>query len=110
MKVLLDECVDWRLLRDLTAHEAKTVRQLGWEHVKNGALLKLAATEFDAFVTVDGNLPYQQNAATFEIAVIVLRGRTTRLPDLRTLCPRVLITLETIQRSELRILSWRDPA
>lgn len=87
MKVLLDECVDWRLLRDLTAHDAKTVRQLGWEHVKNGALLKLAAAQFDVFVTVDGNLPYQQNAGIFGIAVVVLRGRTTRLPDLRELLP-----------------------
>lgn len=32
MKVLLDECVDWRLLRDLDGHDVKTVRQVGWEH------------------------------------------------------------------------------
>ena len=44
MKLLIDECVDWRLLRDLGDHDAETVKQLGWEHVKNGALLRLAAT------------------------------------------------------------------
>ncbi len=53
MKVLLDECVDWRLLRDLDGHDVKTVRR--WEHVKNGELLRIAATQFDAFVTVDSN-------------------------------------------------------
>jgi hypothetical protein len=30
MRVLLDECVDWRLSRDIVGHEVKTVRQLGW--------------------------------------------------------------------------------
>lgn len=108
MRILLDECVDWRLLRDLTDHDARTVRQLGWEHVKNGALLRLASTEFDVFVTVDSNLPYQQNASTLDVAVVVLRARTTRLPDLRRLLPALHETLTNIRRGELHILSWRD--
>jgi hypothetical protein len=57
------------------ARETKTVKQLGWEQVRNGALLRLAATQFDVFITVDTNLPYQQNADNLEAAVIVLRGR-----------------------------------
>ena len=36
MKVLLDECVDWRLSRDLQEHEVKTARQMGWATIKNG--------------------------------------------------------------------------
>lgn len=61
MKVLLDECIDWRLLRDFPEHHVRTVKQLGWEHVKNGALLRLVASDFDVFVTVDKDLPHQQN-------------------------------------------------
>jgi hypothetical protein len=30
MKVLLDECVDWRLARELEGHEVKAARQMGW--------------------------------------------------------------------------------
>src|SRR5436305_1816164 len=80
MRVLVDECVDWRLLRDLHPHEAKTVKQLGWEKVDDGSLLARAAADFDVFITVDTKLPYQQNIAAFDISVIILRGRTTRLP------------------------------
>ena len=40
MRLLLDECVDWRLLRDLSQYDVKTVKQFGWEKVKNGALLQ----------------------------------------------------------------------
>jgi predicted nuclease of predicted toxin-antitoxin system len=108
MRILLDECVDWRLLRDLAEHDVRTVKQLGWEKIKNGTLLRLAATEFDVFVTVDSNLPHQQNAASFDIAIVVLRGRTTRLPDLRALLPLLQETLATAHAGELRVLSWRD--
>ena len=30
MKVLLGECVDWRLLRDIHGHEVRTARQMGF--------------------------------------------------------------------------------
>jgi hypothetical protein len=30
MRVLLDECVDWRLSRELVGHEVKTALQMGW--------------------------------------------------------------------------------
>jgi len=108
MKVLLDECVDWRLVRDLTRYEARTVKQLGWSSVKNGALLRLASTEFDVFVTVDGNLPHQQDISAFDLAVVILRGRTTRLSDLRELLPAIHSTLESIREGEIRVVSWRD--
>jgi hypothetical protein len=60
VRVLLDECVDWRLLRDVIGHDVKTARQMGWATIKNGELLALAAQQFDAFVTVDRNLSFQQ--------------------------------------------------
>lgn len=61
MKLLLDECIDRRLARELTAHEVKTVPQMGWAGTKNGQLLALAEAEFDVFITVDRNLSCQQN-------------------------------------------------
>lgn len=68
MRVLLDECVPRSLRRELPDHEVSTVAEAGWAGVKNGALLKLAAQAFDAIVTVDRNLQYQQNLAGLEIA------------------------------------------
>lgn len=98
MKVLLDECVDWRLSRDLVGHEVLSARQMGWATVKNGELLALAAgTSFDAFVTVDRNLSFQQNVTALQIAVLVLRARASRLLDLRPLVPDLLAALTTVQ-------------
>ena len=52
MRVLLDENMD-RLLKPLFADEFEvlTVRERGWHGKKNGALLRDAEQEFDAFVT-----------------------------------------------------------
>lgn len=90
MKVLVDECVDWRLSRDIVGHEVKTARQMGWSTIKNGELLALAAKDFDVFVTVDRNLSFQQNLPAFTIAVIVLCAPSNRLADLQPLVPELL--------------------
>jgi hypothetical protein len=93
MKILLDECVDWRLSRELLGHDVKTARQMGWATIKNGDLLALASRTFDVFVTVDRKLPFQQNLSGLALAVVVLRARTNRLADLRPLVPALLVVL-----------------
>ena len=94
MRVLLDECVDWRLGRELAVHEVKTARQMGWTTLKNGELLALASAQFDVFVTVDRNLSFQQDVVSFSIAVVVLQARSNRLADLRSLVPSLLSAIE----------------
>jgi hypothetical protein len=93
--VLLDECVDRRLARDIIGHDVKTAQQMGWTTVQNGALLALASQHFDVVVTVDQNLSFQQNLNSFSIAVIVLEAKTNRLADLRPLVPKLLAAIET---------------
>lgn len=93
MRVLLDECLDWRLARDLVGVEVLTARQMGWASIKNGELLALAAREFDAFVTVDRNLSLQNRLVSLDLAVLVLSAPTNRLIDLRPLVPRLLAAL-----------------
>ena len=93
MKVLLDECVDWRLMRHIAGHEVKTARQMRWATIKNGELLTLASQSFDVFVTVDRNLSFQQNVGSLPIAIVVLAAKTNRLADL---IPRVQELLAAI--------------
>ena len=87
MRLLLDECVPARLRRALPSHDVSTVVIEGWSGVKNGELLALAAQRFDAFITVDKNLPYQQNTAALPVAVFVLDAVSNELPYLLPLIP-----------------------
>jgi hypothetical protein len=70
---------------------------MGWGGVKNGALLAAASAEFDAFITVDKNLPYQQNVAALPIAVIILNAHSNELHALLPLVPRLEEALATLQ-------------
>ena len=101
MKLLLDECIDRRLARDLAGHETKTVAQMGWAGKKNGELLRLAENEFDAFITADRNLSFQQHLPRFNVAVIVLSAASNRLADLRPLVPKILAALPAARAGEV---------
>jgi predicted nuclease of predicted toxin-antitoxin system len=95
VKVLLDECVDWRLARDIVGHDVKTARQMGWTAIKNGELLALASRQFEVFVTVDRNLSFQQNLVSYPIAIIVLCAKTNRLAELKPLVPKLVAAIES---------------
>jgi predicted nuclease of predicted toxin-antitoxin system len=97
MRLLLDESVPSRLRRSLTGHSIRTVVEAGWSGVKNGKLLALAATEFDAFITVDKNLPFQQNLTTLPIAIVVLDSVSNELPALLPLVPALLRELASLK-------------
>ena len=90
MRVLLDECIDRRLARDFVGYEVRTVPQMGWAGTLDGDLLLLVETEFDVFIMVDRNLPYQQNLTVLDLAVLVLVARSNRLADLQPLVPKIL--------------------
>lgn len=94
MRLLLDECVPARLKRALPGHDVSTVVLEGWSGVTNGRLLALASGKFDAFITVDKNLPYQQNPAGLPLAVVVLDAVSNELPTLLALVPALVPALE----------------
>lgn len=101
MKILLDECVDQRFRKELHGHEVVTVQEAGWSGKKNGELLSLASSAYDAFITVDRNLYFQQNLPKLKIAVIMLVARSNRLADLKPLAGEVLRQLSTIGQGEI---------
>jgi len=97
MRILIDECLDWRLCRALTEHYCASVKQMSWGGLSNGMLLQRAQTEFDVFLTADTHRGSQQNLTNFNLAVIVLEARSTRLVDTAKLMPQVLAILTNIQ-------------
>jgi predicted nuclease of predicted toxin-antitoxin system len=101
MKLLLDECVVHDLKRDLVGHEVSTVVEAGFGGLENGELLRAASGNFDVLITVDRNLPFQQNLGSLPIAVLILMTRGITYPDLKSLIPEVLASLSTIQPGEL---------
>ena len=96
MRPLLDEAVPRQLRRALSSHDVRTVAEMGWSGTQNGKLLSLAAADFDAFVTVDKNLPYQQNLANLPVAVVLLDAHPLKLRVLLPLIPALEKALSSL--------------
>ncbi len=88
-RVLFDEDMPQQLRRDLREFEVRTVQEEGWSSIQNGELLRRASETFDVLVTADQRLQYQQNVPRFQIGVVVITARDTRLPSLRSLLPEL---------------------
>ena len=66
MRLLLDECVPRPFKKEFVGHDVKTAREAGLAGLKNGQLLRAAEGEFDALITVDKSIPYQQNVKALQ--------------------------------------------
>ena len=102
MRILLDESLPHSLLQHISGHHVSTVKDEGWSGKKNGRLLSLAAARFDAFLTADQNLEFQQNLATIPIDVVVLVCRSTRIQHIVPLMPKLLELLNHLPPKVLK--------
>ncbi len=96
MRVLLDESVPRQLAPLLTGHTVSTVQREGWSGVSNGELLARTAGLFDALVTGDQGLEFQQDLSRLELGVVVLVAPNNRVETITALAPRVLDALESL--------------
>lgn len=72
MKILIDESLPRDLKNHFPGHSVATVPERGWASKSNGALLTLAAGDFDVFLTADQSLEHQQNLSNYDIGIVVL--------------------------------------
>ena len=101
MRVLFDECVPRQLRRDLEGFEVKTVREMGWAGVKNGALLSRASDDFDVIFTVDRGMEKAHAQVKATVALVILAASTTDPVKLRPFMPRVRAVLQTVQPGKI---------
>ncbi len=96
MKLLLDENLPKRLKNDFPEHNVYTVADMGWNSMKNGALMRAMTEEnFEALLTFDKNLQYQQNFNKYPIPVIVLDATDNTYHTLKTLVPAIKAVLQS---------------
>jgi predicted nuclease of predicted toxin-antitoxin system len=110
MRILLDECLPARLRRDLPGHDVQTVPPAGWAGIKNGRLLRLIADsdDFDIFLTMDKNLPQQQQFKNLPFAIAVLRAKSNRFEDTHPLMPEVFRRLPEFQAGQVYFILQED--
>jgi hypothetical protein len=81
LKVLLDHNLTEHLVPHLTEHEVRTAKEMLWDELRNGSLLRAAEEAgFEVMLTADQNIRYQHNNQLRRIALVVLNtNRIARL-------------------------------
>ena|ERR1017187_8577348 len=108
MKILLDENVDVRFknLFPASVHEVYTVRDMQWNGIKNGTLLRmLEDNNFDCWIVVDKNIPYQQNISNLHFLIIVLDVFRNTLEHITPLLSSVLTALEIVHENKVIVIA-----
>jgi len=104
MKILFDHGTPAPLRRALTGHTLSTAYEMGWTELDNGALLKAAETEFEALITTDQNLRYQQNLTGQRLAILVLP--TTSWPKIRDHEAQVVAAVNALRAGDVVELNF----
>lgn len=95
MKVLFDQGTPVPLRRLLHPHKVDTAEERLWSRLQNGQLLDQAeANGYEALITTDQNLRYQQNLSGRKIRVIVLM--TTSWPRIQKKAEAIRAAVESL--------------
>jgi hypothetical protein len=95
MKIFFDQGTPAPLRLSLAEHEVSTAHEMGWSQLKNGELLKALESVFDAMITTDKNLRYQQNLKDRKLAILVLP--TTSWPKIQQHISEVQASVASLQ-------------
>lgn len=109
LRIPIDNCVPRRLAQHFSGHEVVHVLDIGWEQLKDGALLDIADGQFHALVTVDRSLHHQQRLDHRSFALMVLRARSNRLQHLVALVPALLAALLIARPGEVHEIEQAEP-
>ena len=101
MKVLLDENLPRQLRRELQRHEVSTVTEAGWSGIRNGQLLALAEQEFDALVTLDSHIEFEQQLQHCDLGFVILHAVDNKVDTLRPLVPAILQALNHVRPGQI---------
>jgi hypothetical protein len=101
VKLLLDENLPHQIRLELPGHEVFTAAYMKWNGIENGKLLRLAsAAGFEALITNDRGLEYQQNLGALPIAVVVVLAKANTIEAIRPVYQDLLAVLARIHSGE----------
>ena len=104
MRILFDQGTPAPLRHTLAGHTISTAYEMGWATLENGGLLSTAESSFDAFITTDQNLRYQQNLTGRRLAILVLP--TTSWPKIQLHLPKVAAAVNALRPGDFVELAF----
>jgi hypothetical protein len=90
------------LAAEFPGHAIHTVSGRGWTGINNGELLRRMNGRYDALVTMDRSIEFQQRIATLRFGIVLVRARSNRMQDLMPLVPSIFSALDAVEPGRTR--------
>ncbi len=104
MRILLDACTPRPLRGYLRGHAVSTAQEMGWGQLGNGLLLDKVEAQFDAFITTDKNLKYQQGVMGRKFGVLILP--TNDWPTIGSRAEEIAAKVGVLKPGDVLELDW----
>lgn len=104
MRILLDGNIPRGFGAFLPGHRVDTVRGRRWSDLDDGPLLTAAGAEYDALITMDQSLRFQQNLRGRQLRLILVRAPRNTVPALAPIAPAIVDALAAMAPGDFRVV------
>jgi|HubBroStandDraft_6_1064221.scaffolds.fasta_scaffold1367594_1 hypothetical protein len=99
MRVVIDACVDPRLVEAFPDHQVRTLFDLGLQHLKDHVLVK--RLECNVFITADRGFEYEHDIKSFSFGIVIVHVARNKINFYRPVFPQLLKAAATIRAGEV---------
>ena len=99
MRVVIDACIDPRLVEAFPDHDVRTLFDLGWQHLKDHLLVR--RLECDVFITADRGFEHEHDLKSLSFGIVIINVARNKITFYRPLFPQLLTTAATIKAGEV---------
>ena len=101
MRVFLGACIDPRASEAFSDHEVRTAVELGWQRLKDNALVALLQDQFDVLVTTDQGFEHQQNLKTLRFGLLIIHVPRNKVEFYRPLFGQMQAAIAQVKPGEV---------
>ena len=101
MRVFVDACIDPRVSEAFSDHEVRTAAELGWQRLKDNALVALLQDQFDVLVTTDQGFEHQQNLRTLRFGLLIIHVPRNKVDFYRPLFGQMQAAIAQVKPGEV---------
>jgi hypothetical protein len=101
MRVLLDACVDPRVVQAFPSDEVKTAADMGWHRLKDKALTAMLRDQFDVLITIDQGFEHQQNLKSLSFGLLIVHVPRNKVEFYRPLFGELLRAARIVKPGEV---------
>jgi hypothetical protein len=99
MRVVIDACIDPRLVEAFPGHYVQTLFDLGWQQLKDHVLVRQLAC--DVFVTADRGFEHEHDLKSLSFGIVIVHAARNKITFYRPLFPQLLQAVATIRAGEV---------